>query len=121
MAFQIQDDVLNLIADEDLYGKEIGGDLWEGKRTLLLLHLMRTASPDEQAHARTILERPRNEKTADEIRYLYSLIHAYGSIDYARNFARRLAHKAEQILSGLRLDATFSPPRFLTRDGRVCY
>jgi geranylgeranyl diphosphate synthase, type II len=98
VAFQIQDDVLNLIADEGLYGKEIGGDLWEGKRTLILLHMMRTANPDEQATARRILERPRNEKTADDIRYLYSLIHAHGSIDYARNFARRFANKAEQIL-----------------------
>jgi geranylgeranyl diphosphate synthase type II len=98
VAFQIQDDVLNLIADEGLYGKEIGGDLWEGKRTLMLLHMMRTASTSEQEKALSIMERPRNEKTADDIRYLYSLIHTYDSIDYARNFARQLARKAEQIL-----------------------
>ena len=34
-AFQIQDDLLNLIGD-DGYGKEIDGDIWEGKRTLML-------------------------------------------------------------------------------------
>ena len=39
-AFQIQDDVLNLIGDEEEYGKEINGDLYEGKRTLPLIHLM---------------------------------------------------------------------------------
>ena len=98
VAFQIQDDVLNLIADEQLYGKERSGDLWEGKRTLMLLHMMRTASPAEQERARGILGRPRKEKTADEIAYLYSLIHAHGSIDYARRLAQRLAHKAERIL-----------------------
>ncbi len=42
VAFQIQDDVLNLIGEEDLYGKEALGDLLEGKRTLMLIHLMRT-------------------------------------------------------------------------------
>ena len=40
-AFQIQDDLLNLIGDEQRYGKEIGGDLLEGKRTLMLIHLLR--------------------------------------------------------------------------------
>src|ERR1019366_582498 len=35
-AFQIQDDVLNLEGDRGKYGKEIGGDLLEGKRTLIL-------------------------------------------------------------------------------------
>ncbi len=38
-AFQIQDDLLNLVGD-DRYGKELNGDLWEGKRTLLLIHAL---------------------------------------------------------------------------------
>ena len=42
-AFQITDDLLNLRADPEDYGKEIGGDLWEGKRTLMLLHALRNA------------------------------------------------------------------------------
>ena len=50
-AFQITDDLLNLRADPEDYGKEIGGDLWEGKRTLMLLHALRTARPDDRAHA----------------------------------------------------------------------
>ena len=42
-AFQITDDLLNLRADPEEYGKEIGGDLWEGKRTLMLLHALRNS------------------------------------------------------------------------------
>ena len=38
VAFQITDDVLNLNGNVARYGKEINGDLWEGKRTLLLTH-----------------------------------------------------------------------------------
>lgn len=97
VAFQIQDDALNLAADEARYGKEIGGDLWEGKRTVILLHMMRSATPAEQAEARRILEQPRHAKQPDEISFLYSLIHRYGSLDYAREFARMLARKARQI------------------------
>ena len=43
-AFQIRDDLLNLVGDERTYGKEILGDLYEGKRTLPLVHLMANAT-----------------------------------------------------------------------------
>src|ERR1700756_5826496 len=42
-AFQIRDDLLNLVGDEGMYGKEILGDLYEGKRTLTLVHLLANA------------------------------------------------------------------------------
>ncbi|MCV7256120.1 polyprenyl synthetase family protein [Mycobacterium hackensackense] len=58
-AFQITDDLLNLRADPEDYGKEIGGDLWEGKRTLMLLHALRCATPEERDQAVEILGRRR--------------------------------------------------------------
>ncbi len=99
VAFQIQDDVLNLVADEELYGKEIGGDLWEGKHTVMLLHAMRTAQPQERREAQRILECPRAEKTADEVAFLWQLIQRRGSVDYASALAGRLARKALGILA----------------------
>jgi geranylgeranyl diphosphate synthase type II len=59
IAFQIQDDILNLVAEYGGYGKEIGGDLWEGKHTLILMHALRTAAADDRAHAQRILEKGR--------------------------------------------------------------
>ena len=47
-AFQIQDDILNLVGDRSLYGKEILGDIWEGKRTLMLVHTLRECTADER-------------------------------------------------------------------------
>jgi geranylgeranyl diphosphate synthase type II len=58
-AFQITDDLLNLRADPEDYGKEIGGDLWEGKRTLMLLHALRNAGTDDQSRAVQILAKRR--------------------------------------------------------------
>jgi geranylgeranyl diphosphate synthase type II len=58
-AFQITDDLLNLRADPQEYGKEIGGDLWEGKRTLMLLHTLRCAEPNERDRALQILAKRR--------------------------------------------------------------
>ncbi len=47
VAFQIRDDVLNLSPDIS-YGKEFAGDLYEGKRTLILVHLFAHATADEK-------------------------------------------------------------------------
>ena len=51
-AFQIQDDLLNLLGSEREYGKEIDGDLYEGKRTLTLIHLLRNARGDRSRRPR---------------------------------------------------------------------
>lgn len=59
LAFQIQDDILNVSADPEPYGKEIGGDLWEGKRTIMLLHAVRSASEADARRAKSILAKRR--------------------------------------------------------------
>ncbi len=64
IAFQVSDDLLNLEADQILYGKEIGGDLWEGKRTIMLLHFLRTGSKATTRRATAILETPREGQGA---------------------------------------------------------
>ncbi len=90
-AFQIQDDILNLTGDYRKYGKEIGGDLWEGKRTLMLIHVLKHCSAPERRRLEHFLAQPRSEHTRAEAVWLYSLMRRYGSIDYARRAARQLA------------------------------
>jgi geranylgeranyl diphosphate synthase type II len=63
VAFQIQDDILNLVAEYSKYGKEIGGDIWEGKRTLILIRLLNSCDPQEKSKITSFLENPaRKEK-----------------------------------------------------------
>ncbi|WP_040496242.1 polyprenyl synthetase family protein [Ilumatobacter nonamiensis] len=88
-AFQIQDDLLNLVGDEARYGKEILGDLYEGKRTLMLIHLLREANrADREELVSGYLTESRQDRTPDQIRHVFDLMQQYGSIDYARDFAR---------------------------------
>jgi len=93
-AFQIQDDVLNLAGARGRYGKEIGGDLLEGKRTLILAHLFRQVDGPEKERLRTFLAKPRAQRLPREVAWIYELLRSYGSIDYARQAARDFADAA---------------------------
>ena len=87
IAFQIRDDVLNLIGDFATYGKEIAGDLLEGKRTLMLVHLLEHADAVTRATVIATLERSRSEKTAAEIEFILAQMRDLGSIAHAQQLA----------------------------------
>lgn len=93
-AFQIQDDVLNLVGDRKKYGKEIGGDIWEGKRTMMLIHALNNASPREKKRLTLFLATPRKERVEKDVRWVYRLMKKYDSFDFARASARHLAEAA---------------------------
>jgi geranylgeranyl diphosphate synthase type II len=92
-AFQIQDDLQNL-APDPRYGKEMNGDVLEGKRSLILIHAYRQASPAERARLTRLFRRPRERRNGADVAFVLSLIAKLGSIDYARQFAHALAGAA---------------------------
>jgi len=92
-AFQIQDDVLNF-APDPRYGKEINGDVLEGKRSLLLIHAYRHASAAERARLIRLFRRPREKRDQKDVAFVLSLIARRGSIEYAHQFAHALAGAA---------------------------
>jgi len=96
LAFQIEDDVLNLIGEKGKYGKEIAGDLYEGKRTLMLIDLLRNCSVEEKKNVLRIMNKERENKTQREIDYIFRLMEKYGSINYAKEKAIGFAKKARK-------------------------
>lgn len=98
-AFQIQDDILNLTGKYSKYGKEIRGDLWEGKRTLMLVHLLEHCTAKERRNLKRFLAKPRDERQSSEVSQVYGLMRRYGSIRSARTAARQLSGAA--LLEGL--------------------
>jgi geranylgeranyl diphosphate synthase, type II len=90
-AFQIQDDLLNLTGDERRYGKEIGGDLLEGKRTLMLIHLLRHLDGHDAARVSEYLGQPRVNRGAADTQWILGLMRSRGSLDHARKAAKQLA------------------------------
>jgi len=98
-AFQIQDDLLNLEGDRDRYGKEIGGDIWEGKRTLMLIHLLRHAGGEERERLGVFLRKPRRERTHAETAWIRERMEDRGSFEHARQVAHGLAGAAQHEFS----------------------
>ena len=94
VAFQLVDDVLNLEGDRRVYGKEIAGDLWEGKRTLILLDFLSRASPEERRRAARLLRTPRERKEASEVAWLHRRLLESGSVARVRERAERMAEEA---------------------------
>ena len=93
IAFQIQDDVLNLIGDTDRYGKEALGDLLEGKRTVMMIHLFRHADARVKARMTKINAMPRSRKTQAHAEEMLAAMQHCGSINYAIALADKLAHQ----------------------------
>jgi geranylgeranyl diphosphate synthase type II len=93
-AFQIQDDLLNLEGDLQRYGKETNGDIWEGKRTLMLNHVIRAATPDERTRLSTFLGEPRHVRAASDVAWICDRMQFYGSLEHARRTAHGLAGAA---------------------------
>ncbi len=103
-AFQIQDDILNLVPD-DAYGKEPNGDIFEAKRTLMLNHVYRLSPPAQKETLASLLDPAREARTPEQVAWIRGLMDEYGSIDYARGIAHGLAgsalHEFATIFGGL--------------------
>lgn len=93
MAFQIQDDVLDLTAPAKVLGKPRGGDLAEGKKTLIMIHAL-------AGGARIDIFGKKNA-SSEEVEAALAALRASGSIDYARNKAVSLVEEGKRALSVL--------------------
>ncbi len=108
-AFQIRDDLLNLIGDERTYGKEILGDLYEGKRTLTLVHLVSTARGRDRTLLGDYLRRNRSERSQDQVHTIRTMMDEYGSIAFTREYAEGILSAAEEYFEQAFADAQPGP------------
>ena len=114
IAFQIRDDLLNLSSPEQdaeiapgitsgAYGKERGGDIAEGKRTLIIIDLLRKCTPAEHEEVLAILHRERQLNTQAEIERVISLVERYGCVEYAEKICLQKAEESLMYLEELEI------------------
>lgn len=99
LGFQIRDDVLGIIADERKLGKPVGSDIRNGKRTLIVLHALENASPEEKEKILSTLGN--HDAPEERVREVIDILNGAGSIDFARSTAMDYAGRAKQCLKCL--------------------
>ena len=96
LGFQIHDDYLDMSSDEKTLGKDIGNDIRNGKKTLIAVHCLNTASGDDKK----LLEKIFGNKNAseEEVKQVYKLFIKLKSIEHAKNTAMKYCEKAKKSL-----------------------
>lgn len=95
MAFQVVDDVLDLIADERVLGKATGGDIREGIATLPVIYVLRRNGRNHRRLQEILCAR---EKGEAEISEAIRIIKEEGGVSYSLEVARRFVTKAQRAL-----------------------
>jgi geranylgeranyl diphosphate synthase type II len=96
IAFQIQDDLLDISADEKKFGKTIGGDLVEGKKTFLFLEALEKSKGEDRRRLLKVIER--KGIRSNQIIIYKQLYEKLGVLDDARNEIRHYTNKALKSL-----------------------
>jgi octaprenyl-diphosphate synthase len=97
VAFQISDDSLDFIADQERLGKAIGADLKEGKRTLPLIAMLERATVADAERVRALLKR--HDLGPAEVEEIRRLVIEHDGVDYARARAHTYAEAAKADLA----------------------
>jgi len=93
VAFQIQDDILDLVGEKFAKGKGgLGMDITEGKRSLMVIHTLEKANKEDKKRLIEILNKHTDEE--DERKEAIEIIQKYDSVEYAKEVAKKIMREA---------------------------
>ncbi|MBZ0298681.1 MAG: polyprenyl synthetase family protein, partial [Anaerolineae bacterium] len=92
MAFQLVDDVINIIGKADAIGKPVGSDILIGKRTIPIIYALHHASEPDRSVLRGVFGNP--EAQADDLAEAIRIIQRAGGVDHTQKMAYDLASEA---------------------------
>lgn len=96
MAFQLQDDVLGVFGETEKTGKPVGGDVREGKKTVLIIEAYRRA---DSKGKKILVSAVGNEKlSSEELHKLQKLVKESGALEYSLKMAEDHVNKAKRAL-----------------------
>ena len=101
LAFQVQDDILDSFGDPEKFGKKVGGDIIQGKKTLLVLKTLERMDPDLQVDFLSLI----NDRNMDEVikvDLVKSKFTEYGALEYAEDIKSDYRTTASNTIDSLK-------------------
>lgn len=105
IAFQIRDDELGLFSDEKTLGKPVGGDVKEGKNTVLHIKAVEWAKGDDKKFLNWAYGNP--DITEADVERVRKITTENGALEYSQNMARRLVEEGKKFVPRITNDPDF--------------
>lgn len=103
LAFQLEDDLLDCFGDESKFGKKIGGDIIQKKKTLLFIHTVSKLDNDKRLEFENIFF---SDNTDESVKI--SLIKKYykdsGAVNYLNKKVKEYSENAKKIINQMQID-----------------
>ncbi len=105
MAYQVHDDLLDIVGDEATLGKPVFADIKGGKRNIVLIHALERCSQKDRLFLRKLLD-SKDGFDDTQISRAREILSRYGSVEYAQGIAATYAENARKLLEAAELGAT---------------
>jgi len=102
IAFQIQDDYLDAFGDPKVFGKQVGGDIIENKKTFLYLKALEFSNKDESSQLKHLFEISPQD-ASEKIKTVKQLFISTGAAEMTKKEIENYTNKALAVLEKLRL------------------
>ena len=110
LAYQLADDLLDVTGDDRRTGKPVGGDIREGKRTVLLADTLAMADPDQAREVRRIYDSPAERRKDSRVNMVRDLMQSCGAVEASRqrmaDLSVRAQARAQALADDLHLPAS---------------
>jgi len=103
IAFQLEDDLLDSFGDQEKFGKRIGGDILEKKKTLLYLFTHSKLESEKKLEFENIFNSNEIEES-QKINSIKSFYETSGALEYLKNKVKVYFNEAEMLIDKLELD-----------------
>jgi geranylgeranyl diphosphate synthase type I len=99
IAFQLQDDILGIMGDEEILGKPVGSDIREGKRTTIIYHSFKNANPSQRDFLLSVLGNAQAEES--DVQKSTKMLIDLGGIEYTAKLAKSYIEESMTYLDKL--------------------
>lgn len=102
IAFQLQDDYLDAFGNPETFGKQVGGDIIENKKTYLYLKTMELGSDDDTLNLKTFMSNS-DLPNSNKVEKVKALFNKSGAAAATKNAVKEYTNKAFEVLKTLNI------------------